>query len=101
MEKFKKFKDSIIIRVLKRDPNKSFIQSEPKSYVIKKANKVILRFSECGTTLALFIERKEGGNKIIIVRINENESIIEFINKLNEKIYESSYISFASSSFIN
>ena len=63
MKQFKGFEDSIVLRVLKKDEESSFIEctDEDKEnngshFIIKKATKAMIRFSDCGKQLAIFWE---------------------------------------------
>ena len=63
MREFKEFEDSIVLRVLQKDEERSFIKSTDMTddeenngshFIIKKATDAIIRFSDCGKQLAIF-----------------------------------------------
>lgn len=58
--KFKEVEGAIVIRVLKRDPNKSFIHMADDRYIIPKAKRVLLDFSKDGRIFSVFVEKEDG-----------------------------------------
>ena len=54
MERFKDYERGLVLRLLKRDENRPFITKEPKEYLLKGADRAIMKFSDDGTILALF-----------------------------------------------
>ena len=56
MDEYEDFEDSIVLRVLEKDKGMSFIKSTDSHFIIKKATKAMIRFSDCGKQLAIFWE---------------------------------------------
>jgi hypothetical protein len=87
LKQFQEVEGAIVIRILKRDPNKSFIHMANERYIIPNATRVLIDFSEDGKIFAIFIEKEDKSCQLKIVSLFEEDenNILRFIEILNNE----------------
>lgn len=73
LKQFQEVEGAIVVRILKRDPNKSFIHMANERYIIPNATRVLLDFSEDGKILSIFIEKEDKSCQLKIVSLFDED----------------------------